>query len=114
MFRAGAHGYDNEDPLMRALFMVSGPMFKKNFTAQPFDNVDLYPLISHLLALDETANYSRPVNGTIAGVEQLLLSPKSSIVDTSSSSSSSTSSPSPHVLVSIIAATYIHALKKYQ
>lgn len=111
MFRAGAHGYDNEDPQMRALFMVSGPMFKKNFTAQPFDNVDLYPLISHLLALDETANYSRPVNGSIAGVEQLLLSSKSSIVDTSSSS---TSSPSLHVLASIIAATYIQALKKYQ
>jgi len=106
MFRAGTHGYDNDDPLMHALFMVSGPMFKKNFTAQPFDNVDLYPLISHLLALDEAANYARPVNGTIAVVEQLL-SPKSSSAGTSSSS------PSPHVLAGIIA-TFIDALKKYQ
>ncbi|XP_060868387.1 ectonucleotide pyrophosphatase/phosphodiesterase family member 5-like [Metopolophium dirhodum] len=104
MFRTGTHGYDNDDPLMHALFMVSGPMFKRNFTAQPFDNVDLYPLISHLLALDEAANYARPVNGTIAGVEQLL-SPKSS--------SAGTSSPSPHVLAGVIA-TFIDALKKYQ
>lgn len=106
MFRTGTHGYDNDDPQMHALFMVSGPMFKKNFTAQPFDNVDLYPLISHLLALDETANYSRPVNGTIAGVEQLLLSPKSSSANTSSSLSL-------HVLAGTIA-TFIKALRKYQ
>lgn len=106
MFRAGTHGYDNDEPVMRALFMVSGPMFKKNFTAQPFDNVDLYPLISHLLALDETANYARPVNGTIAGVEQLLLLPKSSNTGTSSSL------PSPHILAGMIA-TFIEALKKF-
>jgi len=103
MFRAGTHGYDNDDPLMHALFMVSGPMFKRNFTAQPFDNVDLYALISHLLALDEAANY--PVNGTIDGVEQLLLSPKSS-------NSGTSSSPSPHVLAGIIA-TFINVLKTY-
>ncbi|XP_050055875.1 ectonucleotide pyrophosphatase/phosphodiesterase family member 5-like [Aphis gossypii] len=77
MFRVGTHGYDNDDPQMRALFIGSGPMFKKKFTAQPFDNVDVYPLISHLLALKQT-NDARHVNGTIAGVEQLLVSPKSS------------------------------------
>jgi len=107
MFSVGTHGYDNDEPLMRALFMVSGPMFKKNFTAQPFDNVDLYPLISHLLALDEAANYARPVNGTIAGVEQLLLMPKSS------SAGTTLSLPSPHILAGIIA-TFIDVLQKFQ
>lgn len=72
-FRAGTHGYDNEDPLMRAIFMASGPVFKKNFTAQPFDNIDLYPLISSVMGLKELASNIKP-NGTMAGVEQLLLS----------------------------------------
>ncbi|XP_025204851.1 ectonucleotide pyrophosphatase/phosphodiesterase family member 5-like [Melanaphis sacchari] len=93
MFKVGTHGYDNDDPQMRALFIGSGPMFKRNFTALPFDNVDLYPLISHLLALKQPTNDTPHVNGTIAGVEQLLVSPKSSSADTLS----------PHILPTIIA-----------
>lgn len=71
-FRAGTHGYDNEEPLMRPIFMASGPVFKKNFTAQPFDNIDLYPLISQVMNLKQLTNNVR-INGTMAGVEQLLL-----------------------------------------
>lgn len=65
------HGYDNEEPSMRALFMASGPAFKKNYTALPFDNIDLYPLISKILNLKQTNNGLKP-NGTIAGVQKLL------------------------------------------
>ncbi|XP_022180021.1 ectonucleotide pyrophosphatase/phosphodiesterase family member 5-like isoform X2 [Myzus persicae] len=68
-FKVGAHGYDNEEPHMRALFMASGPAFKKNYTAVQFDNVDLYPLISRIAGLTEP---SRRIDGTMKGVEQLL------------------------------------------
>lgn len=62
---------------MRAIFMASGPVFKKKFIARPFDNIDLYPLISQVMNLKQLASSVRP-NGTMAGVEQLLLSSKSS------------------------------------
>ncbi|XP_060854448.1 ectonucleotide pyrophosphatase/phosphodiesterase family member 5-like isoform X1 [Rhopalosiphum padi] len=68
-FNVGAHGYDNEEPQMRAIFMASGPAFKKNYTAQPFNNVDLYSLICRIASLNEP--HRRP-DGTIKGVEQLL------------------------------------------
>ncbi|KAL5243488.1 hypothetical protein ACI65C_010898 [Semiaphis heraclei] len=68
-FKVGAHGYDNEEPLMRAIFMASGPAFKKNYSAVQFNNVDIYPLISRIAGLTEP---SRPIDGTIKGVEQLL------------------------------------------
>lgn len=68
-FRIGQHGFDNVDPNMRATFMASGPLFKKNTTVPPFDNVDLYPLIVRMMGLTEPK--VRP-NGTMAVVEQLL------------------------------------------
>ncbi|CAI6352086.1 unnamed protein product [Macrosiphum euphorbiae] len=68
-FNVGAHGYDNAEPKMRAIFMASGPAFKKNYTAVQFDNVDLYPLISRIAGLKEP---NRQIDGTMKAVEQLL------------------------------------------
>ncbi|KAE9526192.1 hypothetical protein AGLY_013823 [Aphis glycines] len=68
-FKVGVHGYDNEEPQMRAIFMASGPAFKENYTAQPFDNVDLYSLICRIEGLNEP---DRRPDGSIKGVEQLL------------------------------------------
>ncbi|XP_025420790.1 ectonucleotide pyrophosphatase/phosphodiesterase family member 5-like, partial [Sipha flava] len=59
-FESGTHGYDNEDPRMRAMFMASGPAFRKNTTGQPFDNVHVYPLIANVLGLKEPASGVRP------------------------------------------------------
>lgn len=59
-FRAGGHGYDNDEPKMRATFMASGPAFRKNFTGRPFDNVHVYPMISHVLDLKEPTSDVRP------------------------------------------------------
>lgn len=70
-FRAGAHGYDNEEPTMHALFMAAGPAFKRNFVALPFDNIDVYPLVGRVLGLRDPPANVRP-NGTVAGVQQLL------------------------------------------
>lgn len=68
-FKIGVHGYDNEEPQMRTIFMASGPAFKKSYSAMQFDNVDLYPLICRIEGLTEP---SRRIDGTMQGVEQLL------------------------------------------
>lgn len=40
------HGYDNQDPLMQATFIASGPAFKKKLLAKPFDNIEVYGLLA--------------------------------------------------------------------
>ncbi len=47
----GAHGYDNDAPEMRALFIASGPAFKAAGKIPTFDNVDINPLLRDLLGL---------------------------------------------------------------
>ncbi|MGB0134274.1 ectonucleotide pyrophosphatase/phosphodiesterase [Dokdonella sp.] len=51
-FSLGEHGYDNEDPDMRAIFIAHGPAFRSGVVLPPFDNVDVYPLLAWLLGLE--------------------------------------------------------------
>ena len=46
---AGAHGYDNFLPEMGALFIAQGPAFRSHQVLARLDNVDVYPLLMHLL-----------------------------------------------------------------
>lgn len=56
-FKAGGgHGYAIEDPTMHATFIASGPAFRNGVTLQPFDNVDVYPLLMRLLGLTPLPN----------------------------------------------------------
>jgi predicted AlkP superfamily pyrophosphatase or phosphodiesterase len=55
-FSLGEHGYDNDDPQMRALFIAHGPAFRKGLILPPFDNVDVYPLLARLLAIEPEVN----------------------------------------------------------
>ncbi len=55
----GAHGYDNQDPLMGALFIASGPAFRRGLVIPPFPNVDVYPLMMQLLGLPPEPNDGR-------------------------------------------------------
>lgn len=50
-FTGGNHGYDNDSPDMRALFIASGPAFAVGRTLPVFDNVDVYPLVRQLLGM---------------------------------------------------------------
>ncbi len=52
----GKHGFDNQTVEMRAYFTAWGPAFKKGLTIEHFENVNVYPLIAHILGLkyDET------------------------------------------------------------
>jgi predicted AlkP superfamily pyrophosphatase or phosphodiesterase len=47
----GTHGYDNDAPEMRALFIAAGPSFRAGGPLQTFDNVDVEPLLRDLLGL---------------------------------------------------------------
>lgn len=47
----GEHGYDNADPRMQALFVAHGPAFQNGLRFHSFPNVDVYPLMAHLLGI---------------------------------------------------------------
>jgi len=47
----GKHGFDNHLPDMRASFMAWGPAFKKGIKIAGFENVNVYPLVAHILGL---------------------------------------------------------------
>nr|WP_298125152.1 ectonucleotide pyrophosphatase/phosphodiesterase [uncultured Pseudoxanthomonas sp.] len=52
----GEHGFVPEDPQMRAFFVASGPDFVPGVELPAFDNVDVYPLLAHLLRIRAAQN----------------------------------------------------------
>lgn len=52
----GEHGFAPEDPSMRSVFVANGPSFRSGERLRPFDNVDIYPLLAHLLRIEPAAN----------------------------------------------------------
>ncbi|RPE77244.1 ectonucleotide pyrophosphatase/phosphodiesterase [Vulcaniibacterium tengchongense] len=52
----GSHGYDPALPSMRALFIARGPSFRAGTELPAFDNVDVYPLLAHLLGIPPADN----------------------------------------------------------
>jgi predicted AlkP superfamily pyrophosphatase or phosphodiesterase len=66
----GEHGYDNDDPKMRALFVAHGPAFKRGLVVPEFDNVDIYPLLAHVLHIKP-----QPNDGNYAEVKSMLIAP---------------------------------------
>lgn len=55
-FSLGEHGYDIDHPEMRALFIANGPAFARGVVIAPFDNVDVYVLLAHVLGVDPEPN----------------------------------------------------------
>ena len=54
---AGMHGFDpHKVPQMKASFFAAGPDIVKGKTVAPFENVNLYPWIAHLLGLTPPKN----------------------------------------------------------
>ena len=47
----GGHGYPPELPLMRAIFLARGPAFKRDAVVEPFQNIHLYAMLTHILGL---------------------------------------------------------------
>lgn len=52
----GSHGFDPNLPSMRATFIAAGPAFGHGVRLPVFDNVDVYALLMHLLALPPEPN----------------------------------------------------------
>lgn len=48
---AGAHGFDNSLADMQATFYAWGPAFRDHYTIGNFANINIYPMIAHLLGL---------------------------------------------------------------
>jgi len=63
----GNHGFDNALPSMRAIFIASGPAFRRGLVARPFPNVDVYPLMADILGLTPAPN-----DGRLADVRGML------------------------------------------
>ena len=56
----GSHGYDPALPAMQAVFIARGPAFARNQRLPRVDNVDVYPLLAHLLGIAPAANDGNP------------------------------------------------------
>ncbi len=64
----GAHGYDNADPEMLALFIASGPAFARGARLPVFDNVAVAALLRAVMGLPEDAD----ADGKLADVRAAL------------------------------------------
>ena len=50
---AGAHGYDPRAmKSMRALFLAVGPDIRPGIKLEPFENINIYPLVANILGLN--------------------------------------------------------------
>lgn len=63
----GNHGYNNSLQDMHPFFVAMGPGFRKGSAIDTFNNVDIYPLLCHLLEL-----HPAPNNGSLEAVHSLL------------------------------------------
>ncbi|XP_055991106.1 ectonucleotide pyrophosphatase/phosphodiesterase family member 7-like [Sorex fumeus] len=66
-FNKGDHGFDNDYMDMKTIFRAFGPDFKKNYLAEGFDSIHIYPLMCKLLGVTP-----EPHNGSLAITQAML------------------------------------------
>ena len=66
--KGGTHGYDNQLKSMHALFIAKGPSFVSGEIVPPFENINIYPLICHILNI----NPSKNIDGNLKNVIDIL------------------------------------------
>ena len=59
-YRGGAHGYDNTNSDMHAIFYAAGPAFKKGCSFEQLNNIDIYNLICRILKITPAKNDGDP------------------------------------------------------
>ncbi|KAG1696157.1 Ectonucleotide pyrophosphatase/phosphodiesterase family member 3 [Nymphon striatum] len=64
------HGYDPLFNSMKTFFIGYGPAFKRNITVEPFENIEVYNLMSDILKIQPAPN-----NGTLGSLHHLLSNP---------------------------------------
>ncbi len=67
--QGGGHGWDNALPSMRAIFVAAGPAFRTGVVVDPFQNIHVYSLMSHILGLNPAPN-----DGNLDSVRTMLRS----------------------------------------
>lgn len=65
----GEHGFDNQDMDMKAFFRAVGPAFHKNLEVGPFETVNIYPLMCHILGIQPEVN-----DGDLDATKHMLVS----------------------------------------
>ncbi|XP_017563551.2 ectonucleotide pyrophosphatase/phosphodiesterase family member 7-like [Pygocentrus nattereri] len=68
-FNKGEHGFDNENLDMKPFFRAVGPAFHKNLVVEPFETVNIYPLMCHLLGITPEPN-----DGHLGATQAMLIS----------------------------------------
>lgn len=68
-YSKGEHGFDNLALDMKAFFRAVGPDFHKNRVVGPFETVNVYPLMCHLLGIKPEVN-----DGSLDKTRHLLVS----------------------------------------
>lgn len=66
-YDGGTHGYDPASPEMHGILVGRGPQLAQGLVSPPVHNVDLYPLMAHLLGIAPADS-----DGALADVEHLL------------------------------------------
>ncbi|XP_049615672.1 ectonucleotide pyrophosphatase/phosphodiesterase family member 7-like [Syngnathus scovelli] len=61
-FHKGEHGFDNQVLDMKPFFRAVGPDFKDNLVVGPFETVNVYPLMCHLLGIKPEVNDGHLMN----------------------------------------------------
>lgn len=64
----GLHGYDNAEPIMRAIFFAKGPLIRRRNRINEMHNIDLYNIFCKILNLTPDAN-----NGTVTAIGMVLI-----------------------------------------
>lgn len=69
----GEHGYDATSmPEMKAIFFAAGPDIQPGIELEPFENVNVYPLVAKILGLDITNLKTGPIDGNLSVLGQIL------------------------------------------
>ena len=63
----GVHGYNNSIPDMHPIFIAMGPAFKKGVKVKQFNNVDIYPLMCHVLEIEPSKH-----DGSLDNIKDVL------------------------------------------
>ena len=71
----GEHGYDIDDPKMRALLVAHGPSFKQHATVPVVDVINVYVLLAKLLGVTALHNEGNPA--ATAGMLRMIALPSS-------------------------------------
>ncbi|XP_031427606.1 ectonucleotide pyrophosphatase/phosphodiesterase family member 7 [Clupea harengus] len=71
----GEHGFDNRGLDMKPFFRAVGPSFQKNLEVSPFETVNIYPLMCHLLGITPEPN-----DGQLNYTRQMLVPPTEGLI----------------------------------